>query len=393
MLAYEQADEAVSVVTRVSGLSPNVWRMAWAMGWWGLGFGLYGTLWPLYVEKLGGSPFAIGWLATTAGVATAVSALPGGYCADRYDRRRIMLWGFILAVPAPFLFAWAPHWQWLLVGVVMYFGTSFSTPAAQAYLQSEARDRLALAYNVVMGAFAVGAVLGPVVGGVIVAHWGFHTVFYLSGVLYVLSTLVLWPIDPAPPTVQTRVFAWRGRPRLYRWIALTAVLALAGGLASPYVVPFWRTVGGLSVQTIGLLASLTMLVGAISSPLWGRLAERLGLPFALGVGVAVGTLGLVGLFAWPRVLWVQFSSAGVRGLGGGSHLLTGVAVGRVVRTPEAGTAYGFLNLVAETAGAVAPYPGAILYRLRPEAPMVFEAGIMALVAVWAMTARGASHPP
>ena len=375
------------------GLSPNVVRLAAAMGLWGLGFGLYGTLWPLYVEKLGGSALAIGWLATLAGVVTAASALPGGFCADRFDRRWLIRWGWALAVPAPFLFAWAPHWQWLALGVLLYFGTSFSTPAAQAYIQVEAGKRLALAYNVVMGAFAIGAVLGPAVGGFIVARAGFHPVFYLSGVIFCASTLIVWPIDQGPPTGPPRPFSWRGRPHLYRWIALTATLALAGGLAGPYVVPFWRTVGGLSVETIGLVSGLALLVGAATGPLWGRLAERVGLPFALGLGVSVSMVGIVGLFGWPRILWVQVGAAGVRGLGGGSHLLTGVAVGRAVRAPEAGTAYGVLNLAAETAGALAPFPGALLYRLRPEAPLVFQAALLALVAVWAMTASPGGVPP
>lgn len=386
-------DTESRVAVRWWGLSPNVVRLAAAMGLWGLGFGLYGTLWPLYVEKLGGSALAIGGLATLAGVVTAASALPGGYCADRLDRRGLIRWGWALAVPAPFLFAWAPHWQWLSLGVLLYFGTSFSTPAAQAYIQVEAGSRLALVYNVVMGAFAIGAVLGPAVGGFIVGRVGFPPVFYLSGIIFLVSTVIVWPIDRAPSTGAPRRFSWRGRPRLYRWIALTAVLALAGGLAGPYVVPFWRTVGGLSVQTIGLLSGLTLLVGAATGPLWGRLAERVGLPFALGLGVSVGIVGIVGLFGWPRILWLQVGAAGVRGVGGGSHLLTGVAVGRVVRAPEAGTAYGVLNLAAEAAGALAPFPGALLYRLRPEAPLVFQTAILVLVAVWAMTAHPGGVPP
>ncbi len=384
---------SIPVAVRWWGLSPNVIRLAAAMGLWGLGFGLYGTLWPLYVEQLGGSALAIGWLAALAGVVTAASALPGGYCADRFDRRGLIRWGWALAVPAPLLFAWAPHWQWLAVGVLLYFGTSFSTPAAQAYIQREAQDQLALAYNAVMGAFAAGAVLGPAAGGFVVARAGFNVVFYLAAAIFLLSTAIVWPIGPGPAAGPPRAFVWRRRPRLYRWVALTAVLALAGGLAGPYVVPFWRAAGGLSVQTIGLLSGLAMLVGAASGPLWGRLAERVGLPFALGLGISVGTLGIVGLFGWPRILWVQVGAAGVRGAGGGSHLLTGVAVGRVVRGPEAGTAYGVLNLAAEMAGAVAPFPGALLYRFRPEAPLVFQAAILALAAGWVLTARPHGVPP
>lgn len=386
------------MVTRL-GLSHNLLLLAVAMALWGLGFGLYGILWPLYVEQLGGGPVAIGWLQTAAGLSTALVVLPGGFLADRVDRKKMILWGWIMAVPAPFLFAWAPSWPWLFVGVILYFGSAFSTPAAQAYIQAEAGPRLAVAYTVVMSAFALGAVIGPAISGYLVDLTSFRTVFYMAGALYAVSTLLILPMAPAPAPGGVRhtwsLTSWSParRPRFFQWVALAALLSVAGGLSGPYVVPFWRTVGHFNIKTIGLLGAVTTLTAALVSPLWGRLAERLGIPRALGWGLAITTAGMVGLWAIPRLLWLQASSAVVRGAGGGSGGLTGVAIGRVVPGLEAGTAYGLLNWISELAGALAPYPGALLYEIRPEAPMVFTTALGFLLVVWIFTREPSTVPP
>lgn len=95
-------------------------------------------LWPLYIERLGGTPVDIGILAAAGGIALGVVLIPGGWLSDRVDRRRILLIGAAMAVPAPFLFVGAPHWQWLIPGVLLFHGSGFSRPAAQAVVQAEA---------------------------------------------------------------------------------------------------------------------------------------------------------------------------------------------------------------------------------------------------------------
>lgn len=380
------------------GLNRNLGLLTGSMGLWGLGFGLYGTLWPLYVERLGGGPVAIGWLAAAASLITALVVLPGGVMADRGDRKKLIVWGWALAVPAPFLFAWAPHWQWLFLGVVLYFGSSFATPAVQAMIRLESRDRLAITYNVVMAAFALGAVLGPAISGYLLSMTSYQTLFVVAGILYGLSTVLILPMRLASgkgSEALSKLRDWqpRRRPRLYRWMGLSAALAMVGGLAGPYVVPFLRSVGHFDVQAIGLMGSLSTLVAAVMSPFWGRVAERTGLPRALGYGLCFSIVGLTGLWAIPRSWPAQAVGAVFRGLGGASGGLMGVAVGRVVPGVEAGTAYGLLNWVSELAGAAGPYPGALLYQFRPEAPLVFGSAVWALLVAWIFTREATPDPP
>lgn len=369
------------------GMTHDLWWLTLSMGLWGMGFGLYGILWPLYIEKLGGSAVAVGIMSTIAGIATALVVFPGGYLADRVNRRTLVLWGWILGVPVPFLFAWAPTWQWLIPGVLLYFGSAFSTPALQAVIVEEASgEHLSTAYNVVMSVFGAGMVVAPPVGAYLASHYSYQMVFVISGILYAISTLTVLPVRSHPPVPRkpTPRPRWtpKGRPRLFQWMIFAAALAVVQGMAFPYVVPFWKTVGHFSLQTIGYLGSVGILCGTLGGPIWGKIGEKHGITSSIGWGLGLVTLG------WMAILWAPGSvtwalvSGVFRGSGESARGLQGVAVGRVVRREEAGTAYGLFNLVTETAGALAPLPGGLLYTVWPYAPLIAAAFFTAIIAWW-----------
>ncbi|NMP23538.1 MFS transporter [Sulfobacillus sp. DSM 109850] len=368
-------------------MTRDLWWMTLAQGLWGLGFGLYGLLFPLYIEKLGGGPVIVGLMSTVSGIITAFVVFPGGWLSDRVDRRTVLIWGSIVAVPVPFLFAMAPHWEWLIVGVVLYFGSAFSVPTTQAVVVSEASpNKLSTAYNVVMSVFGAGMVIGPTIGGYLTSHYSYQLVFILAGILYALSTLAMAQIQPHPPVPiqKTHQVEWRPktRPRYFQWVIFSAGLATVQGIAWPFVVPYWKTVGHLSIETIGVLGSIAILAATVTGPIWGRVGEKLGIPRALGAGLGLLVVGWMALLWAPESIgWGLFSGL-MRGVGEGSRGLQGVAVGRVARPGEIGTAYGFYNLVTELAGALAPLPGGLLFRNWAYAPLVIATFFTAIIAWW-----------
>lgn len=368
------------------GMTPDLWWMTTAQGLWGLGFGLYGLLFPLYIEKLGGGPVIIGLLTTLAGIMTAFVVFPGGWLSDRMDRRRILLWGWIVAIPVPFMFAAAPRWEFLIPGVILYFGSAFSTPAMQAVIVEEAPpEQLSTAYNVVMSVFGAGMVVGPALGGYLTSHYSYSVVFFISGTIYAVSTIFMLRIKPHPPAPRPKIRTeWRprNRPRFFQWLFFSAVLAIVQGIAWPFVVPYWKSVGHLSVESIGILGSVAILMATLTGPLWGRMAERTGIPRALGAGLGLLVVGWMALLWAPESMGWGFFSGLVRGVGEGSRGLQGVAVGRIARPGETGTAYGLFNLVTELAGALAPLPGGILFRHWAYGPLVLATFCTALIAWW-----------
>lgn len=377
----------VVALSKRLGMTPDLWWMTLAQGLWGLGFGLYGLFFPLYIEKLGGGPVIVGLLTTVAGIVTAFVVFPGGWLSDRVDRRTVLVWGWVIAIPVPFMFAAAHDWQWLIPGVVLYFGSAFSTPAMQAVVVAQApSEHLSTAYNVVMSVFGAGMVLGPAIGGYMASHYSYRLVFMVAGVIYAISTLAILRMRPSPPErlFKRRKVKWRpkNRPRFFQWMMFSAVLAAVQGIAWPFVVPYWKTVGHLSVETIGLLGSVAILVATLTGPLWGRIGEKMGIPRALGVGLGLVVVGWMALLWAPESIgWGVFSGV-MRGSGEGSRGLQGVAVGRTARPGELGTAYGLFNLVTELSAALAPLPGGLLFRQWAFGPLVVAAFLTAMIAWW-----------
>src|SRR5688572_19227189 len=48
------------------------------------------------------------------GVAKALTNYGAGRLADRHGRKRVLVGGWLVAAPVPFLLMWAPSWNWVL---------------------------------------------------------------------------------------------------------------------------------------------------------------------------------------------------------------------------------------------------------------------------------------
>ena len=48
------------------------------------------------------------------GVAKALTNYGAGRLSDRWGRKRLLVAGWLVAVPVPFLLMWAPTWNWVL---------------------------------------------------------------------------------------------------------------------------------------------------------------------------------------------------------------------------------------------------------------------------------------
>jgi DHA1 family tetracycline resistance protein-like MFS transporter len=185
----------------------------------------------------------------------------------------------------------------------------------------------------------------------------------------------------------------RRAPRYLRWLLFGAGFALIQGVAQPFVVPYWRNIGHLSVETIGWLGSATILAATLAGPLWGRLADRLGYVKSLGIGLAATAAGWIVLALWPASVGLGLAGAVLRGTEEGCSTVAGSAVGRTVGSDRAGTAYGLYNLASELARAAGPVPGGLAYEGRPPIPFLASAFLTAAIAWLFLDTLPEGSPP
>lgn len=53
------------------------------------------------------------------GVVKAFTNLISGVLADKYTRKKVLIWGWLVGLPVPFMLAWGPSWNWILLANVL----------------------------------------------------------------------------------------------------------------------------------------------------------------------------------------------------------------------------------------------------------------------------------
>ncbi len=124
------------------------------------------------------------------GVSKAVTNYFMGAFADRYGRRRLLIAGWLIALPIPFVLIYAPSWGWivfanLLLGINQ--GLTWSSTVVMKIDLVGQKDRgFAMGLNESSGYLAVGAT--AFLTGWIASEWGLIPYpFYLGIVLSILG--------------------------------------------------------------------------------------------------------------------------------------------------------------------------------------------------------------
>ena len=136
-------------------------------------------------KAFGAPPAQTAWLVTGLYLATAVGQPVIGRLVDSYGPRLLYLTGTALVGVAGLLGTLAPSlWLLVLSRVLLGFGTSAAYPASMFLLRHEAeRTGLASPRGILAGlsiSAQVIVVVGPTLGGVLIALGGWHLIFAIN---------------------------------------------------------------------------------------------------------------------------------------------------------------------------------------------------------------------
>lgn len=126
--------------------------------------GLERTIFPSFAELEFGvaSKTAILSFITAFGITKAIVNYFTGKLANRFGRKNLLLFGWLLAMPIPFLLIYAPSWNWVIFANVllgMSQGLTWSSTVVMKIDLVGEKDRgLAMGLNEFAGYFAVGVV-------------------------------------------------------------------------------------------------------------------------------------------------------------------------------------------------------------------------------------------
>lgn len=127
------------------------------------------------------------------GVVKAFTNLISGVLADKYTRKRILIAGWLVGLPVPFLLAWGPSWNWIILANVLLGisqGLAWSmTVNMKIDLVGPKKRGLAMGLNEAAGYGAVG--LTALLTGYLAARYGLRPAPFYIGIFYSIAGLIL----------------------------------------------------------------------------------------------------------------------------------------------------------------------------------------------------------
>jgi MFS family permease len=251
------------------------------------------------------------------GVSKAFTNYLAGRWSDRVGRRVVLIAGWLVAVPVPFLLMWAPSWNWVLAANALLGvsqGLTWSTTVIMKIdLVGPAQRGLAMGLNEFAGYFAMA--VSALATGWIAAAYGLRPQPFYLGVAFVAIGLALsialvrdttehvrteithvGSSGPVP-TLSGREVFWRTTVR-DRNLSTVSQAGLVNNLNDGMawgLFPIVFAAAGLQLQAIGALAALYPAIWGVGQIWTGGLSDRLGRRPLIAAGMWVQAAGLGGV--------------------------------------------------------------------------------------------------
>jgi MFS family permease len=261
---------------------------------------------PEYADDYDLSKAGAGLLAAAYPAGALVGAVPSGLVTARVGARPAAVAGLVVIAVSTFVFATADSiWLLDLSRFVQGIGSSLAWTAGLTWLVSETpADRRGQTIGSAMAAAIVGALFGPVLGGV-ASVVGQPAAFGAVGLATI--ALAVWALaTSAPPRAQVQplavLFTSLRNSRIALGVWLVALPALFFGVLS-VLAPLRLEELGFGAVAIGTLWLSAAALEAAVNPLVGRISDRVGRFRPMRVSVVAGGVMAV-LLPWPANAYV-----------------------------------------------------------------------------------------
>jgi len=218
------------------------------------------------VLKLTNSPLKLGVLTSIQFLPSLILSVFIGPIIDRFPKRSILLFTQIMYALAAAALAvvtfggHAQYWQVLVIAAVTGIISAIDWPTRQAFVGEQVNDRSAVVNAVALNSmmFNIARVIGPGIGGVLIAVVGIPWTFTLNAVSFiaVIVSLLLMKAGRKPTKSSTGSYAQEIREGT-RYIAGNQIiisLLIISGVISPLLLNFNIMIPSFSMLTLHLQA-------------------------------------------------------------------------------------------------------------------------------------------
>jgi MFS family permease len=291
---------------------------------------------------VGAEQFHLGEIAIAAfvvvfGLTKAITNAVGGALTGRYSRKAILVAGWVIGLPVPFMLAWGPSWSWVIAANVLLGinqGLTWSmTVNMKIDLIGPGRRGMALGINETAG--YLGVAVTALATGYLATGFGLRPAPELLGAAYAAAGLALSVLavrDTAPwAAAEARWHPRQGGPHppfreifaQVSWTDRTLAAVSQAGLVNNLndglvwvVLPVLLVDHGVSVTGVGYVKALYPFMWAAGMIATGHLADRIGRKPPIVAGMLIQAVGLTVITAGiSRALAAGLAGAFLLGVG------------------------------------------------------------------------------
>jgi predicted MFS family arabinose efflux permease len=270
-----------------------------------LDFMILSPLGAILLKELSIGTKQFGLVVSAYAFSAGVSGILAAGFADRFDRKRLLMFFYTGFLVGTLLCGLAPNYHMLLAARIFtgVFGgvigsISFAIIADLFPLQMRGR-----VMGTVQSSFAASQVMGIPVGLFLANHFGWHAPFLmivgLGSAVGVLLALKLKPLVGHLEAASHRhplrhLFKTATNPRYLVGFSATMLLATGGFMLMPFGSAFSVHNLGISLERLPMVYMATGLTAMAAGPLLGRISDRFGKYMML----CVSTLVCCGIVVW-----------------------------------------------------------------------------------------------
>ena len=249
---------------------------------------------PLYIRELGvdGIEAVKVWSGVifAAPFTVSVFAQPlWGILGDRSGRKPMVVRGMAGIGLATFLMGFAQTApQFLILRFFQGAISGFVAPSLALVASSSPRDKTGQALGTLQAALVTGMILGPLLGGVFAHLMGYRPIFFWTGGLcFAGAAVVYWfvkedfvkPDKAKGSSLRQNLRYVFHSPQLRAMLGLLILVQFSIQVVSPFLSLYVESLH-VSPEYVGLVTGMvfgiTGVTNAVTSPLWGRRADRRG---------------------------------------------------------------------------------------------------------------------
>ncbi|MCD1293454.1 MFS transporter [Methanocella sp. CWC-04] len=272
-------------------------------------YGLIIPVVPSYSLSLGADELIIGIIFGAYSAALLIAGIPFGFLADRIGRRPLLISGMLLLALSTAIFGLASDINILIIARIVQGISAAATWTAGLALLADTFDRsergqklgLAMSMNV------LGALTGPVIGGLIFDNLGYTPTFLIPSVMAAVAGVLFFAIPhESRKNPSFSPFEILRRPNDKALLLVLAAISIAGaatfGIIEPYMPVYFYEKFSATPTVIGLMFGLMAFLSMIAQPLAGKIYDRRGGGMMIPAGMMLTAAIITASTLMPSIL-------------------------------------------------------------------------------------------